>query len=512
MTPMSQPTTMSARGPLRRFRQLPPGRRAAWLIGAIVALGTIVRIPQLFHSLAEAYSFRQTQTAFTVREYAEHGINLLTTPLPVFGPDSSVPMEFPLFQGIASLFASAGMPADMASRTLGLISFQAAAVLLALLLLRWHGRTVAVVGVALFEFLPYGLLWGASSLIDFMSVALSLLMVLGLERWFNRGSVWWLVAGSVGAIAGFLVKVTTVPSWGFLVLVSAILVIRRFGWAKSWRRLVVGLLVGPGVGFAAAIAWTLYADRVKLGLELTSYLTSSNLRSWNFGTLLQRLDPETYRLILDRIAQEIAGFGLIGLLVALAAVIFQRRVDDRITTLGWLAVAVSGPLVFVNLYYVHSYYLIAIYPAIVAAIAIGGVWLLRLLPVQRWQQRAVAAVAVLLLLVSTAGSPLGRDDVMQWATNAATPALSNFLLAETQPDDLIILTGCNWDPSFLFYAHRDGVMFWIGDPQTFWADHDIADYQWLYSCDGLVEADAYLPAGWGLDRQENGQFYRVVQD
>lgn len=510
--PESAPTTTPTRGPLQRFRQLPPARRAAWLIGAIVAFGTAIRIPQLVHSLNEAYSFRQTQTAFTVREYAENGINLLTTPLPVFGPDSSVPMEFPLFQAIASFFASAGMPADMASRTLGLISFQAAAVLLALLLLRWHGRAVAVVGVALFEFLPYGLLWGASSLIDFMSVALSLLMVLGLERWFNRGSVWWLVAGAVGAIAGFLVKVTTVPSWGFLVLVSIILVVRRFGWAKSWRRIVVGLAVGPALGFVGAIVWTMYADRVKSGLELTSYLTSSNLRTWNFGSLTARLDPETYRMILDRIAQEIAGFGLIGLLIALAAVIFQRRIDDRITTLGWLAVAVSGPLVFINLYYVHSYYLIAIYPAIVAAMAVGGVWLLRLLPFVDWRQRAVAATAILLLLVSTATSPLGRNDVAQWATNQATPALSNFLLAETQPDDLIILAGCNWDPSFLFYAHRDGVMFWIGDPQDFWQDHDVADYQWLYSCDGLATADDYLPAGWGLERQENEQFFQVVKD
>lgn len=512
--PAPEPTTTPARarGPLHRFSQLPPARRAAWLIGAIVAFGTVIRIPQLFHTLNEAYSFRQTQTAFTVREYAEHGINLFTTPLPVFGPHASVPMEFPLFQAIASLFASAGMPADMAARTLGLISFQATAVLLALLLLRWHGRAVAVVGVALFELLPYGLLWGASSLIDFMSVALSLLMVLGLERWFNRGSVWWLVVGAVGAVAGFLVKVTTVPSWGFLVLVSIILVVRRFGWAKSWRRVVIGLAVGPALGFVGAIAWTLYADRVKSGLELTSYLTSSNLRSWNFGTFTQRVDPQTYAVILDRIAQEIAGFGLVGLLVAVLAVIFQRDVKDRITTLGWLAVAMSGPLVFINLYFVHAYYLIAVYPAIVAAIAIGGVWAVRRIPAQSWQRSAIAAVAILLLFVSTATSQLGRNNIAQFGTNQQTPGLSDFLLVETEPDDLIILTGCDWDPSFLFYAHRAGVMFWIGDPQTFWQDHDVADYDWLYSCDGLADAESYLPAGWRLEAQENEQFFELVKE
>lgn len=500
------------RSPVDWWRSLPVARQAGLLIGAIIGLGTVARIPQLFHTLNEAYSFRQTQTAFTVREYAENGIDLLTTPLPVFGPDATVPMEFPLFQGIASLFASAGMPADMASRTLGLIFFQVAAVLLALLLLRWHGRAVAVVGVALFEFLPYGLLWGASSLIDFMSVALALLMVLGLDHWFNGGRVWWLVAASVGAIAGFLVKVTTVPSWGFLVLVSLILVIAKHGWAKSWRRIIVGLAVSPGLGFAAALAWTFYADRVKLGLELTSYLTSSNLRTWNFGSLTQRFDPESYQVILERIAQEMAGFGLAGLLIAAIATIFQQRWQDRLTTLGWIAVAVSGPLVFLNLYIVHSYYLIAVYPAIVAAMAIGGVWLMRRLPVRGWQRTAVAVLGILVLFVSTATSQLGRNDIAQWAIGQGTPALSNFLIAETEPDDLIILTGCNWDPSFLFYAHRDGVMFWIGDPQTFWVDHDIADYTWLYSCDGDDNLPEYLPAGWSLERQENPNFYRVVPD
>ncbi len=487
-------------------------RRRVWaVVGVVVAVGTAIRIPQLFHSLNEAYSFRQTQTAFTVREYADYGINLLTSPVPVFGPHSSVPMEFPLFQAIASLFASAGMPADMASRTLGLIAFQASAVLLAVLLLRWHGRAVALVGVTLFEFLPYGLLWGASSLIDFMSVALALLMVLGLDHWFNRGSAWWLVAGATGAILGFLVKVTTVPSWGFLVLVSIILVVRSSGWAKNWRRIVLGLGIGPGVGFVATVAWTLYADRVKLSQELTSYLTSSNLREWNFGSLRQRIDPQTYAVILDRIAQEVAGFGLIALLVAALAVIFQRTFPDRLITLGWFAVALSAPLVFINLYFVHAYYLIAIYPAIVALIAIGGVWAVRRVPGRRWQRIAVGVVGMVALLVSTVSSPLGRADVAQFAIDQPVPGLSDLLLEQTKPDDLVILTGCNWDPSFLFYGERSGVMLWIGDPQDYWVDHDIADYGYLYSCDH-TPTEPYLPDGWAAEPIGDTNLYRVSAD
>ena len=85
-------------------------RRFRWAIFGIVAVGTIIRIPQLGHSLAEAWSFRQTQTAFTVKEYVAHGIDLFSTPLPVFGPEAKVPMEFPLFQGVAALLAQLGLP------------------------------------------------------------------------------------------------------------------------------------------------------------------------------------------------------------------------------------------------------------------------------------------------------------------------------------------------------------------------------------------------------------------
>jgi len=79
-------------------------RIATWhLLGALLALGTIIRIPQLQHSLNGFHGFRQTQTAFLIRKYAADGIDLLSSPLPVFGRNSDVPLEFPLFQGLGAL-------------------------------------------------------------------------------------------------------------------------------------------------------------------------------------------------------------------------------------------------------------------------------------------------------------------------------------------------------------------------------------------------------------------------
>jgi hypothetical protein len=470
-------------------------RRGTWpAIGGLIVLGTLVRLQQLSHSLNESYAFRQTQTALVVREYAEHGIDLFRSPLPIFGANADVPLEFPLFQAVAALFTRAGLSVDTAVRLTGLLSFEASAALFAVLLLRWHGRAVAVVGVTLFQFLPFGLQWGAASLIDFFAVALALLMLVGLDKWFRGGSAWWLATGAVGAVLGFLVKITTLPVWGPLLLVSALLVLSEKGWHRSWRRLSAGLMLGPGLGLLLALAWTAYADSVKRGHELTEFLLSSNLNAWNFGTMAQRVDTQTYATILNRISAEIAGPALVSLLLAVVAMIFTSDRRIRWTTAGWLATAVVGPLVFINLYFVHSYYLIGVYPAVIALIAIGGVWLIRLLPAMNWQRIAVGALGLGVLLGATATTETGRYDIERFAHTTPIPYLSQQILDETDPESQLVVIGCDWDPVTLYYAERTGVML-LAPSATYWESHDIQGYDYLARCNDAADPAAYLPSG-----------------
>lgn len=159
----------------------------AWLIG-LVKIGALIRIPQLWHGLNEMPAFRQTQTAFVALEYARRGINLLHTPLPVFGSHSDVPMEFPLVQAAAAVLIRIGIGPDSAMRITGLAGFQAVAILLVMLVFRWHGRLAAAVVLALYEFSPHGLAWGAAALIDFPAVTLSTGMV-GTCRCFSGGCI-----------------------------------------------------------------------------------------------------------------------------------------------------------------------------------------------------------------------------------------------------------------------------------------------------------------------------------
>lgn len=473
-------------------------RNTWWVFGSIALLGAVARIPQLFHSLNEAYAFRQTQTAFVVRQYAENGIDLAHTPLPVFGVGSDVPMEFPLWQAAAALLAGAGLPVDVAARLLGLLSFTAASLVLAALVRRWHGRRVAVLSLLLLQFLPFGLLWGASSLIDFAAVALALGMVLTLDHWFDRGGAGWLVGAVVVSVVGFLVKVTTMPAWGILLLVAAVLVIRRDGWARSWRRLLAGFALGPGLGFAAGVGWTIYADSVKNASELTRFVTSSELRDWNFGTLAQRLDFANSFVILDRIAQEIAGPFLVGVVLGALAIAFARTGEQRLRRVGWLGVAVSAPVVFFNLYVVHSYYLIAVYPALVVLVALGADWFVRSVPGPRIVRIAVPALGAAALIVATALSPLARSDIAQFARGQQIPAVSSVISQYTATDARIVMIGCDWDPTFLYYAEREGLMFRGADSGSTWTTERIADYDALFSCRADLDPADYVPGGTEL--------------
>ncbi len=474
-----------------------------WLLaGVVIGLGTLARLPQLAHSLNGSHSFRQSQTALVARNYAERGIDLLHTPLTVFGKNSDVPMEFPLVQAVAALFVRLGLDADMAMRLVGLIAFQASALMLFALLRRWHGPRIAVIAVVVLEFAPFTMLWAAASLIEFAAVALALAMVLSLDRWFTGGRWWWLAVGVTGAWLAFLVKPTTTPPYALLLAGSGVAVLIQQGWRRSWGRVVLGGAAAILPGLALAAAWTSYADRIKSANPMTVFLTSSALENWNFGTVAQRSEVANYAVIMDRIADGIAGRYALSLFAGAAAILLGLGLVDRVRRIAWAGAAALGPLLFFNLYLVHSYYLCAVVPAIAALAALGLDGVARVAqrigvaPGPR-RQAAVAAAATALVLASTAVSPLGRKDLQEWRTDTPAPAGAAILTAHTEPGSKVILIGCDWNPQLPFLAHRDAVMFapWLSDGRQYWdIATDAGDYGWLYAChDG--DPLPYLPPG-----------------
>jgi multisubunit Na+/H+ antiporter MnhF subunit len=476
------------------------GHVAVWLAG-LIAVGTLIRIPQLWHGLNEMHAFRQTQTTYVALEYARRGINLLHTPLPVFGPNSDVPMEFPLVQAIAAVLIRMGVGPDSAMRIVGLAGFQATAILLAVLVVRWHGKLSAIVVVALFEFSPFGLAWGAAALIDFPAATLSLGMVVGLDAWFRTGSRIGLLLGAMSGWLAFLVKATTPPAWCVLVVVSAA---TAYLTARSWSRIITGFLAGPIPGVAAGLWWTRYADAVKSRNPLTHFLTSASLQDWNFGTLSQRLDPGAWVPVFVRINCEIAGPLALGLVLAVLGIILAPTRVERVRRAGWLATAAAAPLLFFNLYHVHNYYLIGIFPAIIAAVGIGIVAVAQRL---RANTTWVAVAGTALIVV---GSAVPQNDMLQWITSPVPNPGGERIRAATSANDLIAVLGCDdWDPATLYFADRRGLMLRDNNLDV-WKHENINDYHYLFTCDQALPVAKYVPAGYQLVPASAPGLWRII--
>jgi hypothetical protein len=475
------------------------GHAAVWLAG-LIAVGTLIRIPQLWHGLNEMHAFRQTQTTFVALEYARRGINLLHTPLPIFGPNSDVPMECPLVQAIAAVLIRLGVGPDSAMRIVGLAGFQATAILLSVLVLHWHGKLATVVVLALFEFSPFGLAWGAAALIDFPAVAFSIGMVVGLDAWFRTGSRISLLLGAMSGWLAFLVKATTPPAWCVLVVASAA---TAYLTARSWNRIITGFLVGPIPGVAAGIWWTRYADAVKSRNPLTQFLTSASLKDWNFGTLNQRFDPGAWVPIFLRVNSEIAGPLALGLVLAVLGIILAPTRVEWIRRAGWLATAAAAPLLFFNLYHVHNYYLIGIFPAIIAAVGVGIAAVAQRI---RANTALVAAAGTALILV---GSAITQSDLLQWIKSPAPDAGGERIRAATNTNDLILVVGCDWNPTTLYFADRRGLMLRDNNLDV-WKHQNINDYHYLFGCDQALPVAKYLPPGHTLVPTSEPGLWRIT--
>lgn len=439
-------------------------QRPARIAGAILLLAALVRIPTLGQPLIEHHSFRQTQTAFTAVVFAEDGIDLFHSKLPVFGPPFEVPFEFPVFQAIDALLIMAGLPADFASRLLGLATFLLAGWLLWLLARRLASERIALIALFAYTVSPLSVMFGRASLIDWLALSGSLAFVYGAVRWIDERRLRWLLLAILAGVLGTTVKLPTFIAFPFLVLAYQL---ERNGLRKtvspsSWLHMaVLGFIVA--VPLAAGLAWTAWADAIKAAAPMTVPQTSESLAWWNFGTMAQRLDLDNWMRIVSVHGGLVVGLGWTPVLVLMLWRL--RRREGRWLTLGYLAIAAVPVLLFFNLYWVHDYYAIAV--------TVGWAVLLALGVDELWTH--VGRRAIPLMLIATAVSLVSTG--LYWSIAYTSQNLGEGpdylergaeLDRHTSPDDLVVVAGYDWMPSVQYFARRWGLSI-----PGYMNDHDI---------------------------------------
>ena len=310
-----------------------------------------------------------------------------------------------------------------------------------------------------------GLLWARTSTIEYFVVDAALAMLYGALRWHeSRHPAWWALALGAGVIA-MLVKPTTAVMY-----VPALLALGWYGW-RAGRERPLGKPLLYAAALLALIAvpllfgglWTIYADKVKAANPYTLGQTSAALTTWNFGTIPQRLNPDTWGLILGRVNELILGgqtyflpyaIGFAWVPLGFIASLWLKR---RLFTIAWLAGAFVGPLVFVNLYYIHDYYLIALTPMAAAAVGIGLVWTMR-----KWKWVLPPLLGAFLVVCWINNLKVSEHywAIQFYETRGGEHHLeaAAYIDARSEPDDMIVFVGRGWNPATFYYARRYGLM------------------------------------------------------
>jgi hypothetical protein len=402
------------------------------------------------NSLIDTHPFRQTQTAMSTYWMMRDGIRL-DYPTPVMGAPWSIPMEFPFYEtAVAVLARNSGLPLDQAGRAVALFFFYAALPAI-WLLLRRLGTPAAQrwLFLALVLTCPVYLFFSRTFLIESTAFCLSAWflyffhMALEPRRWVGLSA-----AALFGVLAG-LAKVTTLAV--FLAAAAAcflqILGLRRSEWKQLLARAAAAVL--PGV--VAVAWWVAYSDRIKRQNVFGVMLTSVEQHAWNYGPLAQRFEPAFWRQFGMQLHKTVLPAGSLFLLAGLA-LLFLR--GSARLALALLLVALAGPLVFSNLYFVHDYYLYASGVFFLAVLALP----LRDLMTQTSLAPSLRLGLVAMVLAAQAAGYVAVYYPMQVTAARQPPELARAIALATRPDDILVGFGLDWNPVLPYYSGRRAVM------------------------------------------------------
>jgi hypothetical protein len=293
----------------------------------------------------------------------------------------------------------------------------------------------------------------------------------------------YLIAALLLGVLAIMCKATT---WAVAACTSTLLLIFRDGWPqwRAWfRREEEGAPGGtPGhtggailaaaslcllLPFIAGKLWLSYGDSIKSANPFAREIilsSSAHQAKWNYGTWEQKLDPATWQVIWRNLTDQLLipfpfiGPFLMPLILIAGAVAAPRRIP---LILIFLAGFASGPIIFTNLYFEHSYYWCAngIWLLLAVGVALGGIYEFR--PEKFWPQ-----VTALVLAAAVAVSGF-----VQWFRNylpILTSLPSHEQLAEVwtkpvqnivPPNRTLLIAGHDWNPNALYYAERKGIAY-----------------------------------------------------
>ncbi|HXB55492.1 MAG TPA: hypothetical protein VN461_11950 [Vicinamibacteria bacterium] len=401
-----------------------------------------------------AHTFRQAHVAANIEKYLAQGLSLRPATYNLDIPYSL--FDFPLYQlAVAALCGLLGSPVLVTARVVNISLFAVCCFLLERLLARCrvHPRQ-ALFCLGLFLAAPLNLFYFSNPMVDGLAVLLSFLSLLAFVGWEETAT------GGVGlwvlmVVAGVLSTLVKNPVFLPVCLAMASQVVVRRGWRSLLRP---GLISFGAAIVAAILIFKLYSNRVN---GVASFWARGEAEA-NFGLLREGLQLENWQGIIHSL-----GFLTLnpwtGALALFGALAYLRRGSPRYRGLflGLLLGMVVTVLVFFSRNRPHSYYQL---PFAFTLCFFAGYGLHRMAVQIRaaWPRPGRAAVGLAIVgaaAVTWAYSRVGYGELTA-PTIDEIAARGEAIREWTDPADFVIYLVDSepedWNPSYLYFAKRDG--------------------------------------------------------
>ncbi len=422
--------------------------KAGILLPAVVAMAW-----GIFAPIHGNFYFRQAHVAANIEKYVAHGLSMTPETYNFDIPYSL--FDFPLYQlvvaAVARLFG--GDPL-VTARLLSILSF----VLSFLVIDRLLARTSIPKGQRLFVlfffvYAPLNLFYFLTPLVDCLAILLSLLSLYALVRWDEAGRpaaknwFWHLMVAS--GVVSTLIKN---PVYLSVFLSISCFALFKYRW-KSFVR--PGILIYVLAIGCAVVVFKLYANALN---QVSGFWDNREVGEY-FGSLMDRIDPWSWRRVLEVLATQTAN----GLTVVLSAIGVGLYVKDsqqkyKSLYLGLLLGAFVALLVFFNRYTWHNYYQLPLVFPLSFFAGYGAFRITSLLGAKRPGTQTAFAILVVTssLYWAVARFPELSGTPTQWIASNG-----EWIQYHTGPDDFVVyildtVDPTDWNPVFLYFAKRDG--------------------------------------------------------
>lgn len=450
------------------------GFRSAFLNGwlrnnfitiSILISALIVRLYHITYPIFDIYAFRQTQTASTILNYYRNGIDLLLPTVNSIGSPGVLVLEFPLFQALSALIYKIASPDIIYIRFLSIIFCLIAAIYLYKLVVFFFNKEAAIFSIIFFLFAPLNIFFSRTPMIEAMAAMLSIMFLYYFILWIAQRKGYMLFLGVILASLALIVK----PPYS-LIMFPVIIYYAFFKYglkAIKDKAFVISLLI-PLVILICWQMWANYANSAFNSVADYPYkqlhsafgVKLSELNTWYFGTVSQRLDPSTYIVIAKRICYEI--LTVVGTILVFVSIPLKSRKHGLFFEV-WLATALLSFVVLLNLNYVHNFYqlpciaILSIYCGRGLKIVWDKIKSINILKDHKYK----VLIIILLLYLFNVGYVIDRGDYynahhMNYyefgkQINSALSNNNDMVAISTVKNDL-------WDPTLLYFADKKGYM------------------------------------------------------